>query len=148
MEFTNIGCHCQFVDCGKYDFLPFKCDLCKKSFCLDHKDYNSHICPNYQDPSTNNLLPKKKKKSKIVKYVCCHENCKKTNQVPINCLKCNKNFCMTHRYAESHNCPSLYNIRNSNTRRHHYNTPNISNITSNQLPKNIHNIKNKNCRLS
>ena len=135
MEFTNIGCHCQLPECGKHDFLPFQCDLCKKSYCLEHKDYNSHICPNYQDPSSNNNQLPKKKKRKIVKYQCCQENCLKNNQVPINCLKCDRNYCMTHRYAESHNCPSLNNIRNNNRHMLSYNKPNISNITNNKLPK-------------
>ena len=34
-------------------------------------------------------------------------DCKKCNQVPIKCMKCQLNFCLKHRYQESHDCISL-----------------------------------------
>ena len=47
MEF-NIGEHCQLEECNQLDFLPFKCDLCKKIFCLKHKSYDDHKCEVYE----------------------------------------------------------------------------------------------------
>ena len=71
MEFSNCGHHCEAPLChqqGVYslkatsigwtgkchdyfnrmplvsDFLPFTCDACRKTFCLEHRTYSSHSC--------------------------------------------------------------------------------------------------------
>ena len=44
MEFENLGVHCEVSSCNQRDFLPFKCDVCKRTLCLDHRSYNSHDC--------------------------------------------------------------------------------------------------------
>ena len=44
-EFTHIGKHCEHTNCRQVDFLPFKCDGCKKNLCLDHRTYKDHQCP-------------------------------------------------------------------------------------------------------
>lgn len=115
MEFADVGCHCQYPQCGRQDFLPFHCEYCKKSYCLAHKDYSSHECPDYKDPSV--IYQPKKKKKKSTRHRCCFENCKNTNMVPINCMKCHKNYCLDHRYAETHNCISLINTKSRSTKR-------------------------------
>ncbi|KAI8541539.1 hypothetical protein RHMOL_Rhmol08G0069400 [Rhododendron molle] len=43
--FPDLGAHCQDPECKQLDFLPFKCDSCRKVFCLDHRSYESHNCP-------------------------------------------------------------------------------------------------------
>ncbi|KAH3681870.1 hypothetical protein WICPIJ_007176 [Wickerhamomyces pijperi] len=49
-ELMEIGEHCSF--CGQIDFLPFKCS-CKQTFCLLHKNPESHQCPTLkQQPSS------------------------------------------------------------------------------------------------
>jgi AN1-type zinc finger protein 2 len=44
MEFPNLGDHCEESTCKRLDFLPIKCDSCKKSFCNNHISYNAHKC--------------------------------------------------------------------------------------------------------
>ncbi|CAE8647500.1 unnamed protein product, partial [Polarella glacialis] len=36
--------HCNLPTCNQLDFLPFKCDACKSTFCQDHFPYASHSC--------------------------------------------------------------------------------------------------------
>ncbi|CAN6448464.1 unnamed protein product [Victoria cruziana] len=43
-DILDLGRHCQFDECHQLDFLPFKCDGCKKVFCLEHRTYRSHSC--------------------------------------------------------------------------------------------------------
>eukprot|EP00761_Pharyngomonas_kirbyi_P012369 gb/GECH01012396.1/.p1 GENE.gb/GECH01012396.1/~~gb/GECH01012396.1/.p1 ORF type:complete len:140 (+),score=24.95 gb/GECH01012396.1/:1-420(+) len=43
-EFHDLGAHCSLESCKQKDFLPFQCDLCKKTFCLDHREPESHSC--------------------------------------------------------------------------------------------------------
>jgi predicted nucleic acid binding AN1-type Zn finger protein len=45
MEFMNLGKRCSFPNCAQLDFLPFQCKLCKDTFCLDHRAYADHSCP-------------------------------------------------------------------------------------------------------
>ena len=44
MEFQNLGVHCAYKYCHLKDFLPFQCEGCKKSFCLEHRTGASHEC--------------------------------------------------------------------------------------------------------
>ena len=96
----NIGCQCEYDDCHIHDYLPFLCDKCNKYFCFDHKDYINHKCVKY----TDNLQPLIKRKTSRKRYVCSHSKCKLKNQVNIKCFKCNKNYCLLHRYPEKHDC--------------------------------------------
>ena len=96
MEFSDLGSHCEYENCGKQDYLPFKCDLCLKTFCLEHKSYDSHQCFEYNKPKI--LVPKNKKtKNK------CHV-CNKNEIIELKCNKCNKLTCISHRFPESHDC--------------------------------------------
>ena len=60
MEF-DIGEHCALEGCNQLDFLPFKCDLCKKTYCLKHRSYEGHKCKEYE----------KQQKISIVKCPIC-----------------------------------------------------------------------------
>lgn len=44
MEFPHLGENCSEKSCNKLDFLPMKCDSCKKIFCQDHFKYEKHSC--------------------------------------------------------------------------------------------------------
>lgn len=44
MELPHLGEHCQEDSCNTLDFLPFKCDACQKTFCINHYNYNNHKC--------------------------------------------------------------------------------------------------------
>jgi len=45
MEFPELGKQCSFSECRQLDFLPVKCDVCKKIFCGEHYKYENHNCP-------------------------------------------------------------------------------------------------------
>ncbi|GLE06643.1 hypothetical protein PINS_up016037 [Pythium insidiosum] len=42
----DIGAHCSMAECRQQDFLPFTCDCCERVFCLEHRTYDGHACPN------------------------------------------------------------------------------------------------------
>lgn len=44
MEFTGLGKHCDEPICKQLDFLPFSCEECKGTFCVEHKDPKNHSC--------------------------------------------------------------------------------------------------------
>jgi hypothetical protein len=48
MEFQDLGKHCHLEYCKMKDFLPFTCNLCKKTCCLEHKNYDKHDCIEYK----------------------------------------------------------------------------------------------------
>ena len=41
---SGRGAHCLERGCHKLDFLPFTCDKCHSTFCLDHRDPSHHTC--------------------------------------------------------------------------------------------------------
>ena len=45
MEFSRVGGRCSVKSCNLQDFLPFKCEGCNKTFCLNHRATNQHDCP-------------------------------------------------------------------------------------------------------
>ncbi len=44
MELEHVGTHCSVTTCKQKDFLPFVCDFCKKSLCVEHRLYSAHGC--------------------------------------------------------------------------------------------------------
>lgn len=44
-DLMSIGLHCSEPSCGQVDFLPFTCDCCQRTFCLEHRTYSAHNCP-------------------------------------------------------------------------------------------------------
>ena len=114
MEFQDVGKHCELASCRRHDYLPFYCPDCQKYYCLDHREQVAHQCPVYlekQKKQQDINQAKRKSKAKVIKHTCGVEGCKKCNQVPIYCQKCGDNFCLSHRYPESHQCRSLLNTR-------------------------------------
>jgi len=129
MEFCDVGKHCAFVGCNQFDFLPFNCDACKKSFCLDHRTYLSHECPlaNHFDrtvptcPLCGSIIsigPGDDIDEKIDDHIasgCQQEGGRKSNPcsflgcdggelVKITCRFCKKNHCLKHRAPLDHGC--------------------------------------------
>ncbi|GLI62497.1 hypothetical protein VaNZ11_005129, partial [Volvox africanus] len=45
-QVLDVGDHCTVEHCRQLDFLPFKCDGCNRIFCLEHRSYVAHSCPN------------------------------------------------------------------------------------------------------
>lgn len=103
----NIGQHCQHVSCQRLDFLPFKCDYCKKYFCQYHREPSNHNCNDYLDYLDNYVIKGTESKSKYQK-TCSHETCDKTGISNINeCLRCGKYYCLEHRFPELHGCGDI-----------------------------------------
>lgn len=99
MEFSGLGKHCTY--CKQLDFLPFLCNKCNNHYCLKHRKYESHGCPN-EDDNKNIKINKK------IKYVkCCV--CRKKSFDNIECKYCQKTTCLDHRFYDDHECTKLKN---------------------------------------
>ncbi|CAE8627956.1 unnamed protein product [Polarella glacialis] len=42
---SDQGSHCALAECRQLDFLPFRCECCGSSYCLDHFRCEAHRCP-------------------------------------------------------------------------------------------------------
>lgn len=134
MEFDHVGVHCQFESCNQKDFLPFRCDLCNKMLCLQHRSVLAHSC-NAQDSRdvTSNDCPLCGKSFKFLrsedpnvawqthftsecsqsgggsvetKMKCCNTSCRNILG-PSNtyqCKICHRKVCLSHRNPEDHPC--------------------------------------------
>lgn len=130
----EVGTHCNNPTCNRLDFLPIKCQYCKKTFCSDHFQLSNHDCPHKSSLDSSQIptcpICKKqvpfldkhrspdeaisacidsgckspKKEKKFDPHKCCKKGCKKKELVPIKCGDCQQNFCIAHRTADSHNC--------------------------------------------
>lgn len=129
MEFANLGKHCAEPSCKQLDFLPFSCSACNRIFCLDHRSFAAHKCPNVTDtyvpecPMCGQIIPVTKGEDPNVKvdqhiaqgcpkiaskpsqsYACSLPKCSKTEVMPVTCPSCRKNFCLKHRMPQDHQC--------------------------------------------
>lgn len=93
MEFPTLGEHCQFGACNQTDFLPLQCK-CGKVFCREHFNDHCHSgdCELAPKPKEVNL----KNDDQI--FRCSEKECKKGNLHEMLCPKCNKHFCIEHRF--------------------------------------------------
>jgi len=132
-SFSDVGSHCSERYCGQKDFLPFKCDCCLDTFCLDHFRYKSHncakaankdqrvaVCPICQrsfaldnmNEDNVNLLWQQHVESGQCKgrsprpAKCPVKGCKETltTSGSVTCAKCRQKVCLKHRYEDSHDC--------------------------------------------
>lgn len=143
MEFVGLGSHCEVANCQQLDFLPFQCDMCKKTFCLDHSKYDDHNCEQYykknkivpvcplcqqvvsvppgMDPNAmverhiNAGCPRPKTKSSAK---CTAPKCQEKGVV--TCKYCDEDFCLKHRHEQDHDCiivtaKSVKNPQSSNS---------------------------------
>lgn len=132
MEFPEIGKYCNFVSCKQLDFLPFKCDGCGGTFCLEHRVYNNHNCPaNHEKvvpecPLCHQILPigngdninlkvdqhitagcPKIENKNSIRHKCLKKGCYGDELFPVICKLCNKNFCLKHRFPDDHQCERM-----------------------------------------
>ncbi|KAL6061656.1 zinc finger, AN1-type domain [Balamuthia mandrillaris] len=49
MEFPDLGKQCSKAECKQLDFLPFKCEHCAETFCLEHRKHWQHDCPSFEE---------------------------------------------------------------------------------------------------
>lgn len=94
----TVGSHCTFPDCKKLDFLPFVCDKCSSTFCLDHRLASSHDCKVSSDsPATLVEQPPEY-------FPCSVQNCHTREVVEFKCALCHFTVCLAHRHPEDHKC--------------------------------------------
>ncbi|KAB8258868.1 hypothetical protein BDV32DRAFT_125034 [Aspergillus pseudonomiae] len=118
-DLESIGRHCQFEYCNQLDFLPFRCESCRGTFCLDHRTETSHKCPkagdwarrrNAQNTSPGTSLPTQKP-TIYNSDQCAHLDCKtliNTMKDPgVRCPNCNRQYCLKHRLREEHDCAKI-----------------------------------------
>ncbi|KAI0411198.1 AN1-like zinc finger protein [Xylaria grammica] len=114
---TLIGKHCQLDYCNQLDFLPFFCQSCKKTFCLDHRTEDSHKCENkggWAERRRQAQLARpaagegKRMRDYVSQKPCAAIDCKTTigtSLVPgVHCANCNHDYCLKHRLREEHDC--------------------------------------------
>lgn len=121
-DLEAIGAHCQYTYCNQLDFLPFRCESCSRTYCLDHRTETAHSCPRAgewaaarrkaaaaQTPSSN--TPTVGKPNLLTASQCSHTSCKTyintLNSVGVGCQNCNRQYCLKHRLREDHSCSTL-----------------------------------------
>jgi predicted nucleic acid binding AN1-type Zn finger protein len=114
---TLIGSHCQYTYCNQLDFLPFQCQSCNATFCLDHRTEDSHACTNpgawaarrrEAELSKHAAGEGKRMRELVAQKPCADDSCKTTigtSLVPgVHCANCNRDYCLKHRLREDHDC--------------------------------------------
>lgn len=86
--------------CSQIEFMEYKCNHCNRSFCSKH--ISNHECVQNKKLGNDEKAPK-------IKKICTFQNCntKITLTNEFICKKCNKLFCLNHRFEESHECLNL-----------------------------------------
>lgn len=118
---TLIGMHCQYTYCNQLDFLPFRCESCRGTFCLDHRSETGHQCPKAGEWAARrrraNLATPSLGAGKMMKDIqkpCASPSCKTvigTSLVTgVHCSTCNRDYCLKHRLKEEHDCKNLVPI--------------------------------------
>eukprot|EP01064_Diplonema_japonicum_P000966 TRINITY_DN1062_c0_g2_i1.p1 TRINITY_DN1062_c0_g2~~TRINITY_DN1062_c0_g2_i1.p1 ORF type:complete len:364 (+),score=60.11 TRINITY_DN1062_c0_g2_i1:54-1094(+) len=131
----------QCAVCRSYDFLPYKCDLCKKVLCQEHKGYESHGCkakkskvvPECPICKQKVLLGTLEPDAAVLRHIdkgcpqeaqaapvkerlnfCSFAGCKANEHVLILCSICGNQYCIEHRYEDVHNCKKLKSEKQKN----------------------------------
>jgi predicted nucleic acid binding AN1-type Zn finger protein len=136
-ELPELGKHCSYISlassqpCNLLDFLPFKCDNCKKIYCEEHRLPQDHNCDTVYDkviptcPVCNQIIYikpgqdvnvevnkhinagcPKVNQPEMRKFSCTVSGCKSKELQRIVCPQCKKDFCSTHKYITAHACVS------------------------------------------
>ncbi|KZM20789.1 uncharacterized protein EKO05_0010864 [Ascochyta rabiei] len=111
-DVDDIGKHCQMEYCGRLDFLPFPCQWCNKDFCVDHKSIEAHKCPDVKSVENGTSTTYAHESGR--ERPCSKPSCKNVIDTPliggVDCPRCNRRYCMTHRHEEQHDCKNLIPI--------------------------------------
>ena len=115
---TLIGAHCQYTYCNQLDFLPFRCESCRGTFCLDHRSETGHKCP-----KAGEWAAKRRKANLAIPSLgagkfrtetekpCASPKCKTvvgtSLSTAVHCSTCNRDYCLKHRLKEDHDCKNL-----------------------------------------
>lgn len=117
-DLESIGRHCEFEFCHQLDFLPFRCESCRGTFCLEHRTENAHNCPKEGEWARRRAAGNKaqnadgggetEKPNIYNTNQCAHLTCKtliNTLKDPgVKCPDCRMEFCLKHRLREEHDC--------------------------------------------
>ncbi|KAI2703583.1 hypothetical protein CBS147333_6816 [Penicillium roqueforti] len=119
-DLESLGRHCQYEYCGQLDFLPFRCESCHSTFCLDHRTETAHQCPregewarrrNGRNNTSQENRTAPEKPSIYNTDQCAHTQCKtliNTLKDPaVRCPQCNHQYCLKHRLREEHECAKI-----------------------------------------
>ncbi|KAA8650076.1 hypothetical protein EYZ11_008743 [Aspergillus tanneri] len=117
-DLDSIGRHCEFEYCNQLDFLPFHCESCRGTFCLDHRTETAHRCAREgewarrRNGANNNGSSTSTQKPTIYNSdQCAHLNCKtliNTLTDPgVRCPNCTRHYCLKHRLREEHDCAKI-----------------------------------------
>ncbi|KAL2018222.1 hypothetical protein VTK56DRAFT_1129 [Thermocarpiscus australiensis] len=113
-----VGAHCQYAYCNQLDFLPFKCQSCNKTFCLEHRTEDGHACANKGAWAARRRQAelarhsagegKRMRDAVATRKPCADDGCSTvigTSLVPgVHCPGCNRDYCLKHRLREDHAC--------------------------------------------
>ena len=119
-----IGAHCEFAYCHQLDFLPFRCDSCHHTYCLDHRSETAHKCPRAGEwaknrrrnsvgrPNTTTTSTHAQQKPNVLNATQCSSPTCKTfintfQDTGVHCTNCNRQYCLKHRMREDHDCKNL-----------------------------------------
>ncbi|KAF4553089.1 CDC48-associated ubiquitin-like/zinc finger protein-like protein [Elsinoe fawcettii] len=120
-EVEAIGTHCQMAFCHQLDFLPFRCESCEGKFCLDHRSETAHSCSQagawarrraaQNNPTSSSNIPVSRPSVLTHEKQCAELSCKTLIDTPriqgVHCDKCNRRYCLKHRFEEDHDCKNL-----------------------------------------
>jgi hypothetical protein len=123
-DLESIGAHCHYDYCNQLDFLPFRCESCKYTYCLDHRTESAHKCSKMgawaaaRRAASNNgpssmLNPGSAAGKPTLENAkqCSHPKCKTfintLGSVGVPCTTCNRQYCLKHRLREEHDCSNL-----------------------------------------
>ncbi|CAD8165783.1 unnamed protein product [Paramecium octaurelia] len=115
---------CDVEYCKRRDFLPFKCTLCNRKFCLEHKELKEHECPFQfaerkalkcnQCNQVINYLSTQFEIDALKQHVCQKINIEKSKcpqcKITLNdlnkfyCTSCKRLVCLKHRMKDEHEC--------------------------------------------
>src|SRR6266487_3288976 len=124
-DLEAIGKHCQFTYCNQLDFLPFRCESCKGTYCLDHRTETAHKCTHEGEwaasrrrqsvgvVNSNSMISSLPtvKPTVLNSLQCSHPSCKTLihtlQNTGVHCQNCNREYCLKHRLREDHDCSKL-----------------------------------------
>lgn len=115
-----VGKHCEAEYCNQLDFLPFLCQSCNHTYCLDHRTETAHKCAHAGAWAERKRLASLQKHSiggdrvlrdRVAEKDCASPQCKTrigTSLVTgVHCSRCNRDYCLKHRLEEDHDCKNL-----------------------------------------
>lgn len=115
----TIGAHCAYEYCHQLDFLPFRCESCKSTYCLDHRTETAHKCPKAGEWARNRNKAaigtgntgSGRTLNGMVPTNCSAAKCSTIINTMKNtgsrCDKCNRQYCLKHRLQEEHDCKNI-----------------------------------------